>query len=305
MSIKEFGGFVRSLRQLRLYVNEEEMKQWTQKYLAARADEAARELGGLPENGAQHISTQHIARLEQGKIRDVSRFLAPLARAFELNEGEKEYFYAIAGSVYQSERPIDLDEIEGLFKEIEYPAFARTPLWDFVAFNAYNYVLWGYDDAKLKRLKKPPLGPNVLKVLFDPEFEGVTYKGGQDRWAADISRSIQAFRFESFRHVNSKRHQDIVAAMQQYVPFVTRWNASEPSLDHVNGQPTRPIAKVFHPDYGELEFLSLRTPTKYMGSRVDLSIYVPVTSSVEKYQELQADVKKNKSLKPVYQFDSV
>jgi transcriptional regulator with XRE-family HTH domain len=292
MAFKEFGELVRSLRKQRLFDTGTDLQQWTQTHLAKIASETSE----------QKVTFANIAMLERGKIKDITPFLEPLAKAFELNAGEKERFYAMAGLIYRNERVPDRNEIGELFRLIQYPAFARTPWWDFIAFNRYNYILWGYTPEKLAKLKSVPVGANLLKVLFDPDFESEVYKGGYERWAADIRRSIQAFRFESFSSVSTDRYRQIIGGMQRYHAFVSRWNAHEPSFRDHNLKPTRPISSVFHPQYGALEFLSLRTPTKYLGSVVDISIYIPLASSIERYKQLQEDAQKRTDIESVFFF---
>jgi len=292
---RNFGEFVKALRKGRLFFDGE-LRQWTQEYLAKKASEAS-------EGSNQIITPSQIAHLEQGQISNIRPFLDPLAKAFNLNEAEKEHFYAIAGFIYRSERQPLRQEIEELFQDVEYPAFARTPLWDFVAFNKYNYALWGYTPEKLARLKRLPLGPNILKVLIDPVFESRKYKGGQERWLSDVGRSIQAFRFESFRYAGTKRFREIIDAMYRYPAFANHWNTAEASLNDQDINPTRPISRIEHPEFGLLEFLSLRTPTKYLGSSVDISIYVPLTSSIDRYRDFRDRTKERNDIEPIYSFE--
>ncbi|MBN1285499.1 MAG: helix-turn-helix domain-containing protein [Anaerolineae bacterium] len=282
MGNKAFGEFVRSLREQRMFEDGDRLRQWTQEKLAEESE---------------FVATAQIARIEQGKVENLRPFLEPLARAFGLSEGQKEHFYAAAGYVYVNEREPDRDEIREYFQELQFPAFARTPLWDFIAFNSYHCVLWGYTPEKLHELNSGKLGPNLLRVLFDPCFENEQYVGGPERWLANVRRSIQAFRFESFRHANSPRYRQIIGAMMsRYRDFAIQWQLTEPLTQDQSGHVTRPFATIFHPEFGPMTFLSLRTPQKYLGNSVDISVYAPLISSQENYQRLLERVKINEVL---------
>lgn len=284
---KKFGQFVQELRQMR---RDESDEKWTRKYLCQQ----------IKKHTNIDISENEIRRVESGQAKNIKRYLAPLSAAFELNETEKEHFWAAAGFIYRNEVTPNRNEIIELFKTIEFPAFARTPIWDFIAFNGFNSLLWGYTPEKIALLRSG-LGPNLLRVLFEPEFDSITYKGNESVWRKDIRRSIKAFCFESFRYVNTSRFKAIKTAMMRSADFRIYWETSDPS--HV--ETTRPIAHVEHPQYGLLEFLSLRTPVRYLGSNVDVSIYVPLASSLNNYEQLKEDAKRLPRDQQLVEFDPI
>jgi len=274
MSRKAFGEFVRVLRTKRTFLDEHDSyRAWTQKELARRCNLTARQ----------------ISSIEQGRTVDLTPFLAPLAAAFGLNDIEKATFYAKAGFHYPvivQQRSKDF--IHTLLQQIHYPASIRTPVWDFVAFNAYHRVLWGYDAQTLLSLDDGDLGPNLLRVLFDSQFGGqTTYQS--KRWQEEV---VIGFRSSSFGYINTKRYRQIFRHMQKNRDFQRVWNLIENAPDDWHPE-QRPFLKVVHPHYGPMEFISFRIPERYLGRDVDLSVYVPVVPSEEPYRQLRNSVTDN------------
>lgn len=267
-----FGKFVRTLREQRTFMDDEgRIRQWSQEYLAERAQ----------------ISLRQLSKIEQGDVANLRRFLKPLADAFDLTESQRAEFYAVAGYLYMTEKKPDLEVIRDLFERIPYPASARTPLFDLLCFNHYNYLLFDYTPEKIALLHDD-FGSNLLRVLFDRAFSHEVLIGGPDKWKSEILKSIQTFRFQSFRYIHTSRYRRIVEEMsRRYPAFLTRWDdlaRNETSLS--------PIAVIHNPTFGTMEFLSLRTSQRFM-SNVEISIYVPLASSEEKYQRLREQVKAN------------
>jgi transcriptional regulator with XRE-family HTH domain len=288
----EFGELVRALRVHRMIDGPDGPCPWSRETLAAKTG----------------LTVRQIQRTEKGEVVNLRPYLDPLAEAFGLTEAQKIEFYADAGYVYRVEATPDREQIRALFQGVQYPASARTPLWDFIAFNSYHYALWGYTTEKMQRLDGGDFGPNLLRVLFDPVFEHKLYIGGEARWEADVQRSVQAFRFQSICYVDTNRYHQITEELQKYHPafyFYHQWHPpQDESLDNQergDWEPVNPIAKVHHPKFGKMEFLSLRTPKKYLGSQVDISIYVPLASSEESYQLLRESIDVNE----VYEFREI
>lgn len=164
MTMQDFGRFVRELRRNRMFYDAgNNYRQWTHAKLAEEA--------GLTE--------RQIAYVEQGKLSDFSSqrsIINRLANAFGLSEAEKSAFFAKAGLNYAGgeDEQEDRQFIRDLLEQLQYSASVRTPLWDFVAFNGYHRVLWGYSDDDIHKLEHEAIGPNLLRVLFDPSFDKQT-----------------------------------------------------------------------------------------------------------------------------------
>ncbi|MEO8612095.1 MAG: helix-turn-helix transcriptional regulator [Chloroflexota bacterium] len=289
--IKAFGELIEAMRTTRSFINSKGKKQaWTQEELAKRSG----------------LSKRLIGRIERGEPAGVYDDIPALIQAFKLGKEAGEKLYHIAYSPPEENAPpyVDTETIKQVFAKLTYPASARTFLWDFIAFNAYHYEVFNYSPEKIAALKVGDvLGSNLLRVLFDPFFGHAFKLGGQDKWRADIVRNLRIFQSKATIYANTRRFKEIVTEMENYTYFQELWdeaqnsNASESELQ-------LPITRIQISSNKFIEFVSLRMH-QYLGEDVDVSVYIPVNSSEEKYHELQASVKnkvKNKILDDVYFF---
>ncbi|MCQ3933036.1 MAG: hypothetical protein DPW16_21510 [Chloroflexi bacterium] len=291
MGNREFGLFISALRHQRTFFDEQGvLRQWTQAELARRAN----------------LSTRQVSKIEQGDVIDLRRLLDSLAAAFQLNESEIAEFYTIAGFVYpntQKPHTHNRAALELFLRQFPYPMTARSILGDYVAFNSYNQTLYGYTPEKLRHLNEGELGPNLLRVLFDPEFDYMTYIGGESKWRRDVRLSLQFFRARTFRYIATARYRQIIQAMKHFAAFDRLWDLSsnDPQIELSNpdGTPTRPFTSIHHPEFGLLEFMPLRVPPRHFGPLLELIVLVPIAVREENYQRLRASIQQNK----LYFFD--
>jgi transcriptional regulator with XRE-family HTH domain len=275
MTNPEFGVFIRELRRQRTFFDaENSLRQWTQTELGHRAN----------------LSPRQIAKIEQGDVADLRPYLDPLAEAFDLSESEKAEFYAIAGYLYSRPEALDLEpDLEALFRQIPFPASARTVLNDFVAFNAYHYVLFGYSPETIAMLHEGELGPNLMRVVFEPRFEYKRYVGGESKWRDDVLSIIQRFRALAFRYVLTDRYKTILREMKHFSAFNKLWDLSAysvPDLDDDLHRP-RPFFTIYHPQFGELQFLSFR---RHVNPTTDLVLFMPNSASVDAFQRFRESI---------------
>jgi transcriptional regulator with XRE-family HTH domain len=268
---RPFGQFIRSMRRGRTFFDSEGvLRPWTQAELARRAN----------------LSPRQIAKLEQGGVADVRRYLEPLATALALTAGEKAELYMRAGLLPPARPPaFDRAALDGLLRQFHYPASARTHLWDFVAMNAMNAALYGYTPEAIRQLNQGALGPNLLRVFFDPLFDYVRYAGGEARWRTMVVRSLRTFRAVSLSYVTNARYGQVMGEMRRYPAFDPLWEASaEPDED--GGR--KPVFTVQHPRYGQMAFMSLRRP---FSPGVDVLVIVPTAGCEASagYGQMRAD----------------
>lgn len=283
---REFGEFIAALRRQRTFFDQQGLlRQWTQAELACRAN----------------LSTRQISKIEQGEVVDLRRMLDPLAQAFQLNESEKAELYTIAGFVYPNpHKPLthNRPSLELFLRQFPYPMTARTILGDFVAFNAYNQTLYGYTPEKIYHLNAGELGPNLLRVLFDPEFDYMTYIGGESKWRKDVRLSLQFFRVRTFRYIATVRYRQIIHEMKRFPAFDRLWDLSsnDPEFEpgHPEGIPTRPFISIHHPEFGLLEFMPLRVPPRHFGPLLEVIVLVPITAREDNYHRLRASIQQNR-----------
>ncbi len=270
-----FGALVAKLRK-----NNNSAEEFTQKTLGERAK----------------ISTRNVSRIEQGQVVNLYSYLSKLAEAFQLTELEKVEFYATAGYVYVPEpKKEDRAFLRRLLERFTHPASVRTPLWDFVAFNRYHAVLFGYTQEDLMRMDQG-LGPNLLRVLFDPEFQEHHYGGRAAEWGS-LSLTVAAwkFRIASFKYQHTKRYQQIVDGVGKYRGFGLAWHGSLTIDEHWEGDVSarQPTVHVHHPAFGRMEFYTLNVPQRDLTEELNVTVYVPVASSADAYDKLRKQVTDN------------
>lgn len=274
---KEFGKLVKSLRKQRTYFDENQYpRQWSQQKLSA-------------ESG---LSVRQIARIEQGTVVDLKEHLEKLAAAFGLTETEKIAFYAEAGYVYSIEQKGGRQEsLRVLLEQLPYPATVRNPLWDFVAMNAYHWMLRGFNQEALRELDEGDLGPNLLRVLFDPYFQQASTAVNEKNIRVE---AVWAFRAASFRYVRTKRYRFLINELKRYPEFERAWRLSEslPDYGSENAERRQPVSRIDLPRFGEMELLSLRLPQRYFGE-IEVAVYVPLASSEQQYQTFRDSVAQN------------
>lgn len=285
-NFEEFGKFVRTLRK-RERITQEELAEWLS------------ELVGGDENG-KAINKDHVSRIERGAIGIIAlqKYINALAECLRLTEPEKVVFFAKANIIYREPEKKELKradrknvirhEIERIFTHVDYPCFARTRLWDILAFNSYLCAVFGYDEKMRKMLQKPPLKSNLLRILFDEQFNNADYVGGEVKWRENVMRSLKAFRRESFRFVGTPRYEEIMNEMNKNRRFRAYWELSMED-ETPSSKVARPEAQIYNP-VGIINFWSLRTAPKFLGDDIDISIYVPVDTKQEIYQKVQLSI---------------
>ena len=273
----DFGKFVQALRKQRIYFDRNEYpKQWSQEKLAEEAD----------------LTVRQVSRIEQGQVTNLLPYLEPLATAFNLTEMEKVAFYAKAGYVYQARQHHDnRTELATLLSQLPYPASVRTPLWDFVAINAYHRVIRGDTDEVIDKLHDDERGPNLLWLLFDPQFEATNATIHEGNWQAE---AIWSFRATSFSHVATKRYRFLINEMKRFPDFDRAWRLSNELPDFARNpeQRRRPTSKIAHLEFGVMEFMSLRLPHRYFG-QTEVSVYVPTEDSQAPYLQFRESIATN------------
>ncbi len=278
MGNTQFGKFVKILRSQKTEVDDDGITHpWTQEKLAEAAS----------------LSVRQLARIEQGNVEDLKPHLQPLAQALGLSATETSDFYAKAGFIYAPKRMApSRDLLKTWLAQLHHPASARTPLWDFVAFNEYHRVVRGYTPETLQSLDQGSIGPNLLRVLFSSDFGAQAKRHlHAPNWE---EKTIWAFRAVSFRYADTKRYALIRREMENYPEFDKAWQRSS---DLPAGQDPSTyrsqITKLNYPDLGKMEFMSLRIPEIFTGPELIISVYVPLATTEAKYQQLRNTIKGN------------
>ncbi|MEQ8672773.1 MAG: hypothetical protein RLP44_11880 [Aggregatilineales bacterium] len=269
-----FGELVKYLRKrMRDY---DEDQTWTQKNLAQRA----------------RMSEGTLKSIENGSHSNIGPYVKLLADALQLSEFQKHHFYAVAGLIYPLQHSkVTQNDIVNILAKLDCPAYARTALWDFIAFNDYHRQLWGYDDQMLSLLRKGDLGPNLLRVLFEDDFQNnLKVRRVEDK----PKRAMKIFRGESFQYVATERYKRILSYFKntKNTKFQDAWRQSEQEDDEdLALSLDRTFVTIDHPKYGRLNFFSAKVPERYVSGFVTVAVYHPLTSSSSGWQEFCQNIK--------------
>lgn len=292
---QQFGEFLKTLRQSITPITTSGVKSWTQTDLA----------------NTTGITLSTIKRIETGQVNNISVYLEALGDAFGLDDIAKQQFYAVAGYVYpqniEKVEQIDRERLRNLLTSIDYPASVRTPLWDFIAFNEYHRVLWGYPEnpSEILEANDDVLGSNLLRISFDPDIPNHPNAHASDLEALELV--VRQFRQLSLGYINTKRYNQIITEMQRFEKFNHAWIRSLALTDkEISLYRDRGNDGVNHPEYGEIEFMSLRSSFRHLHSSAFISVYVPTKDEAGNYQKLQQavleDMEQNPSKSWVHEF---
>lgn len=296
MSAKAFGELVRALREDRWFYDDQGRRLiWTRRELARRTQTISAGSGvyALTEHNVRDIESGNVALLRP------DRHIEPLAHALELTEHQKVEFYAVAGYVYSiASECVSDNQVERLLQWHTFPATAFDSFGDILGFNHYLYLLYGHSPQSIELLNDGSMGPNLLVAYFDPIFNSRVYLGGSDNWEAQILRHLLAFRTRVFRCRATWRYRDILRGVRHYPEFQRLWNIAE-NQEHGRADfAVNPVVRVYHPHFGEMEFLMVHVPPSYVGQDVIVSIHIPTHASQQNYARLQACVSENR----IYRF---
>lgn len=285
MNLKDFGMFLKNYRDKR----DNKFVRWRQEDLAERSG----------------ISVRTISRIEQGKAEKILGFLPSIARAFNFNEIQKGEFYARAGYYYRPQlRQESRIAVERILSDFTLPASAKNPVWDFIGFNEYHRLLWGYSHENIALLDSDDdIGANLLRVFFDERFYSSQSQEPEVKEA--LHRAVMIFRTDAFPYSMTERYQQLIAAMMvTYPKFEQVWN----DLEHMRAETSNsmlfsdPHSMLTHPTYGLIAKIGLVLPRRYTGYGIDFSVHVPVETpeTAEGYSKLLAEFAATKS--QVYMF---
>lgn len=214
----------------------------------------------LSQRSNDKLSLGEVQALLRGEFPTFAKYrikLEGIADALELSERQKEALFAKAGFAYQPQPVIgNLDELIGILHDIHLPASIRTPLWDYVAFNSSYKSLWSYSDEYIAKLEKGTFGPNLLRIIFDPDFADRTVPIGES-WKSGV---VETFRALSFPFIATQRYQEIIKCAFEFKEFRVLWSLSSA---YDNRQPNlyrQATNHLVHPNLGRITTLSLRIP---------------------------------------------
>jgi hypothetical protein len=267
--LKNFGKLVAELRNKTTVDNPDKgTRLLTQKGLALRTE--------------NKLGVEQIREIEDGTRAKLSpEDVHILATAFDLTEIETSEFFIAAGFVYP--RPIDPPEpsrMKLLLTMHRFPAVAMNRLGDVLALNSYAIKLYSLDRDRLIALDSGPLGPNMLRMQFEEQFNVKrNHSNNLDLWEAEIVRNIRALRAESFRYQATTRYRQIYAELEKFPNFKHLWERA--GKQNRDGLLIEPKLEAHHPDFGHLRFLVTRFPHGYISSDTIFTVLSPINLTDE------------------------
>lgn len=204
-------------------------------FLRSRRDQLTPERAGLPAGGQRRtpglrreevaelsgVSLTWYTWLEQARDINVSeQVLTALARALQLDEAETDHLFTLGGVA-----PIGTTEpvasppatLTRLLRAVEpNPAYAISPRWDIVAWNA------SYEALYLGVSQLPDEDRNLLWLVFTSP--AVRELLGDD-WAGEARRLLSQFRAEVVHRSDEPAFRDLVERLREASgPFRDWWS---------------------------------------------------------------------------------
>lgn len=214
MNRKEFGELVATLRREH---TDEELRQWSAKVLASKAN--------LPKGTVEAI--------EQGKLKKIdSEILVKLANALELTTMErKEFFLASIGldsrEFAQEFEEFNLDNFLRTVSNIPLPAFVSDNYGDIVAANNCIINFLGISPQfirdSLSNLSDNPEALNLMRVICSLDSGYRATLG--DGWDANVIRNMLFFRRITLRYRSTRRFKALWTALMKSKTFRDYWQA--------------------------------------------------------------------------------
>lgn len=281
-----FGNHIRSLRLERTFYNENTdcWEHLTQEQLAS--------LIGRPNK--KYL----ISRLELGEIKDIEKYLQPLADAFDLSYEERLYLYQLAGYPYPHEEPPPTAEAPSPYElhqvadDCQYPTKILTSLWDICLINSLCCGLYGITPDVIDKLNKNQIGANWLCIYF-PEAIGKDQLFRISNYTPE--EVVYAFQQSALPHKATGRYRAIVSHMLKHsVSFQIAWqNVNEArATNRYSFQRGIRIHRITHSIYGGFDF-ELNQVADTSGHKLVIIRYIPVRRTQDRYWEFTDSVKES------------
>ena len=184
-----------------------------------------------------------------------------LANSFQLTGLQRQEFFACAGLIvdepqFAREALRENEAIMDFYANVQSPAYVQNALFDLHSTNAYMSEVYGMDFRLMSRYLFDSIGPNILRVLFDPDsgFDAKKNWIGAQTWHEYASSLVYIFRIRSMNLIGTERYQKVLSCLMQWPEFRQIWqNTGSPEYTlHF------PIPVIFHPEgRARLQFVSM------------------------------------------------
>ncbi len=254
MDRQEFGKLIAALRKDRIDLIHG--GTWSQQDLAEETGLSAKIIGNIERGEKAHLEPD---------------ILVGLAEAFGLSTVERIRFYEFAASVGKagtmaSNVSIDevLTEVLGLAEEVRLPVFVHDSF--------YNIVAYNYSWMRLSMLTHDFIKeyPNVMSLFYAPDSPFPKLFRDQYRSRLEVMRQL---RYMSLPYRHRPRFRTIFKHIAQFRQFQTDWIATQ--VDTGDRYYTRRNHFYKHPDFGEMNFVTLTQRNYTPRGSLYLSVLIP------------------------------
>ncbi len=190
--------------------------------------------------------------LEQGRDINVSAAaLGRIARALRLSQTDAEYLFSLAGVDPPADKAAGpassatARQLQILVDMVQGPAFVTDEIFDVIAFNAIADALYDFEAG---------LDPFPRNHVWNGFMHAPRRQLFVEREELE-HRIVGAFRLAHAKRSGNARFEALLAALLDGSPdFARLWR--ERQTAQLSPRPTR----LFHPDFGALEVLTMRFP---------------------------------------------
>ncbi len=250
---------------------------WTQKDLVEQIGDA---------NDIPLIPLRTLGDIERGEKAVLDYVtVTRLADGFNLEGMLREEFFAFAGlninaTSLHDITPVEEESIYQFYQNTFFPAYCHDSLLNLHSVNSYLFVLFGIDLADFKRELFSAAGPNMLRIIFDPQFDMRTLWLKGEQWRPYVETNVYLFRVLSKRHIGTQAYIRLLRELRELPEFIDVWHV----VERKDFRPAFPIPSVFRMrSGGELQFTIVSTPDSTLStSRISKVLYVPVNDETNR-----------------------
>ena len=208
-----------------------------------------------------------------------------LADALELEGIARSEFFAYAGLLMTSEAQDNSLSYESLiadfYASLTIPAFVHDSLFNLHSVNSYAFAAFEIKAENFERALFESGGPNILRILFAPQFSAKTAWVGVEQWLPYVEWHVYLFRLQSKHLISTDRYQILVKTLKMMPHFKDVWS----TVEKPNFKPNFSLPTVFAPaGKSRLQFTIANIYiSKIIMSDLEMMLYSPADPATKQY----------------------
>lgn len=207
-----------------------------------------------------------------------------LADAFGVEGLLREEFFAAAGLIVDrvslgSIRPADQEMLLRMYEKTPFPALVQDPLLFIHSVNSIHFGIFG--KVPPSTAGEPARRPNILRIIFHPEFEERTGVVNNEAWRTFVDWTVFMFRNSSQKYMHLPEYAALIKELRTRKAFREVWQrATRPKYI-----PQSPLPIVFQFANGHrYEFIVTRALMPMLPTApMNMILYFPVDAATKDY----------------------